>query len=334
MDLHHEHDKRKIRVQKASLVVSVVLLVVKFGAYLATNSNAILTDALESIVNVVAGAVALYSLFYAAQPKDEDHPYGHGKVEFLSAGLEGGLILMAGLFIVVKCIYSFFYPEEIEALGLGIWLTAMAGAVNFFMGKWLEREGQTLHSPTLMADGKHLLSDAYSSIGILAGLAAVWLTDIDTIDTIVAMAFGLYIIFAGIGILRSAISGILDAADYKLLDEISNLLNQKRSPNWVDIHNLRVIRYGNALHIDCHLTLPWYFDLKRMQQEQKLLARIIEEKLGNRVELFIQSEPCVESSCQLCTKTDCPVRKHAFVKKVHWELAAMIGQDKHNLPPG
>ena len=148
----------------------MLLSALKFVAWLLTNSNAIFTDALESLVNVAAGIFALYSLYLAAKPKDEDHPYGHGKIEFLSATVEGSLIAAAGAAILVKSVYSFIYPEAIQQLDLGILLTGITGLVNFGMGFYALRRGTKTNSATLRAGGKHLLSDAWSTLGYGCGI--------------------------------------------------------------------------------------------------------------------------------------------------------------------
>jgi cation diffusion facilitator family transporter len=144
---------------KMAVAIGVILMAAKFVAWQLTQSNAILTDALESIINVVAGSFALYSLYYASKPKDEDHPYGHGKIEFFSAGIEGALIFIAGLGMVIKAAYSFFHPAILEKIDLGIYLSIATAAVNFFLGRHLISLGKKSRSTTLVADGKHLISD-------------------------------------------------------------------------------------------------------------------------------------------------------------------------------
>ena len=222
--------QQNIRVQTLAVVVGVVLLVTKFGAYFLTDSNAILTDALESIINVVAGSVSLYSLLVAALPRDRNHPYGHGKIEFLSAGFEGTLILLAGLTIAVKSIYNLFYPVVLDNLDVGMLLTTLAGGINFVVGLVLERKGRSSHSLTLIAGGKHLQSDAYSSVGLIVGLIVIYLTHQYWLDNIVAIIFGGVIAYTGIGIVRQSVAGIMDEADYVLSEKIIHLLKSKPTP--------------------------------------------------------------------------------------------------------
>ncbi|GAB2532327.1 cation diffusion facilitator family transporter [Rufibacter soli] len=323
-----------IKVMALMLLLAFLLLGLKFGAFFLTNSNAILTDALESIINFVAGGVALYSVYLAAKPRDLDHPYGHGKIEFISSGLEGSLITLAGAAIIVKSIYNLLYPQPVQKMDVGILLTAVAGAANYLAGRYLVKRGTRDHSLTIIANGKHLLSDAYSSLGLVVGLGCIYFTQLVWLDSVVAIIFGSFIMYTGYGIVRNSISGVMDEADHQLLDRIIAVLNQRRRENWIDLHNMRVIKYGSMLHIDCHLTLPWYFNLQESHQEVELLQEIITEEMGDVVELFVHLDPCLPpDSCRLCTKSDCKVREHAFVGRVEWTLDNVIENQKHVLHP-
>ncbi|MFB9864600.1 cation diffusion facilitator family transporter [Rufibacter immobilis] len=320
------------RIMALMLGLALVLLSVKFGAYFLTNSNAILTDALESIINFVTGGVALYSVYLAAKPKDLDHPYGHGKIELISSGLEGALISLAGIAIMVKSVYNLLYPQPIQKMDLGILLTLVTGAVNYAAGRYLVSRGTQEHSLTIIANGKHLLSDAYSSLGLVIGLGCIYFTNILWLDSVVAIIFGSFITYTGYGIVRHSISGVMDEADLQLMDRIITVLNQRRRENWIDLHNLRVIKYGSQLHIDCHLTLPWYFNLQESHKEVEILQEIITQEMGDVVELFVHLDPCLPpASCRLCTKSDCRLREHEFVGRVEWTLDNVSENQKHSL---
>ena len=163
----------KIKTMKMMLIFSIILTVIKLAAYIITHSNAILTDALENIINVAAGAFALFSVYYASMPKDQNHPYGHGKVEYLSVGVEGGLIIIAGGSIVLKSVMGFFHKVEIESLDIGLFITVFSGFCNYIMGQYLIKHGKIRNSSLMVADGKHLISDTISSIGLVFGLAII-----------------------------------------------------------------------------------------------------------------------------------------------------------------
>jgi len=324
-------NQKIFRYQLAVVIIGILLLLAKFTAYQLTHSNTIFTDALESIINVVAGIFALYSLYLAAKPKDADHPYGHGKVEFISAGFEGILIATAGLSLIIKSIASFFEPISLTHLDLGMAIVGVSGAINFGMGFFIQRAGEKHHSLTLVADGQHLKTDAYSSAGVLVGLLIIQITGWQVLDSIIAVMFGVFIGYTGIRLIRKSIAGIMDEADEQLIIEIIAQLNEHRKTNWIDIHNLRVIQYGSVLHIDCHATLPWYFTLDAAHEEIEQIANIVNEKYGRQVEFFIHGDPCLPSSCKICQISDCKMRKETFKEKMVWDLVNVRRNQKHGL---
>ncbi|TAE73901.1 MAG: cation transporter [Bacteroidetes bacterium] len=323
---------KKLKIILAqTLIVSVILMIIKFWAYFITNSNAILTDASESIINVIAGSFALFSLHLANVPKDENHPYGHGKIEFLSVGFEGGLIVLAGVVMIIKSTYSFIYPHTIDELLLGIILTAVSTLVNFFIGYYLILIGKKQRSMTMQADGHHLQSDAYSSFGLLLGLLVIQITNIFWLDSVLAALFAVFIIFTGIALVRKATAGIMDEANAPLLSEVVEILNKNREISWIDIHNLRIIQYGQHLHIDAHLTLPYYWDLEKSHNEVKKLEDIMLEKHPQTSEMFIHADPCLPTSCAICQIENCAVRVHKFVQKIEWSMDSIVKNQKHQV---
>ncbi|MGI8892566.1 MAG: cation diffusion facilitator family transporter, partial [Bacteroidia bacterium] len=218
--------EEKVNYQLLVLLVGIGLMVAKFIAWIITNSNAIFTDALESIINVVAGAFGLYSLILSAKPKDEDHPYGHGKIEFISASIEGVLIVIAGMVIMIKSAYNLVNPQQLTQLNTGIIITAIAGATNFIIGAVAIGKGKKNNSLVLIASGKHLRSDAYSTLAIIVGLLLVLLTGYIWLDSIVAIIFGVIISITGYKILTQSIAGIMDQSDFVLLAEIIELMDK------------------------------------------------------------------------------------------------------------
>lgn len=183
-----------------------------------------------------------------------------------------------------------------------------------------------------MASGRHLQSDTYSTIGILIGVALIWFTGIQLIDNIVAMIFAFIIIFTGYRILRESLAGIMDEADEELLGKMVDSLNKERRIQWIDLHNLRVIKYGSILHVDCHLTVPWYLNVREAHVEVEALSKRIREEFGDTIELFVHSDGCLEFSCPICAKTDCTVRKHPFEKRIEWTIENILSDEKHKLP--
>ncbi|WP_257668170.1 cation diffusion facilitator family transporter [Parapedobacter tibetensis] len=312
-----------------ALATGIVLMLVKFTAYLLTNSNAILTDAMESIVNVVASGFAFYSIHLAARPKDQNHPYGHGKVEFFSVFLEGGLIFIAGLLILGKACYNIFFPEQVGNLVEGMGLLAFTGVVNFVLGTYMVAQSKQLNSLTLLADGKHLQTDAYSTVGLLVGLLLMHLTGLWWIDIVLSIGLGTYILFNGYKLLRKSIAGLMDESDTKLVGQVAGILQTYRKDDWIDVHNLRVQRYGHELHIDCHVTLPNYYDLNRVHDEVSAVDALINKHLHADTELFIHADPCVPACCQYCRVKGCPIRSEAQHKDIMWDKKIISKNEKH-----
>ena len=324
-------EKENIRLQKIITLLAIILFAVKLGAWYLTGSLAILTDALESIVNIVAGGLGWYSLFVSAKPRDVDHPYGHGKVEFISAAVEGTLISVAGIFIIYKSVSGFFHHHQIERLDYGIILLAATALVNYIAGTICVRTGEKNNSLPLIAGGKHLKTDTYTTIGIFIGLVLIYFTNLIWLDSAVACIFALIIIYTGYKILRTSIAGIMDEADLKLLDNLVEILNNHRKENWIDLHNLRIIKYGSILHCDCHLTVPWYLNVYEAHDEIESLAELIRDELGDASELFVHSDGCQEFSCRICSKKNCLVRKHEFEKKIIWTIKNISKDSKHGI---
>ena len=323
--------RSNIRLQSWVLVAGVLLMAIKFVAWQLTHSSTILSDALESIVNVVAGAFALYSLHLAAKPRDREHPYGHGKVEFISAGIEGGLVVLAGGLIIWRAVEALLLEQHLHDLGTGIGLTAAAGGLNLLMGLALRKRGRDAHSITMEASGTHLLSDAWSTVAMLVGLVVIQLTGLLWLDQVFAMAFAVFIIVTGLRVFRRSVAGIMDEADLKLAADVIATLEKHRRPQWIDVHNFRMIGYGPVLHIDCHVTLPWYYSLEQAHAEIAAIERLVNEQHDREVELFIHMDPCIPTSCAICAVQGCPERKGPVQRRVKWDAATVLGNAKHSI---
>jgi len=252
-------------------------------------------------------------------------------VEFISAGFEGIMIALAGVMIIAKSIYSFLHPQVLEHLDVGSAVIIGSGIINYAIGFILEKTGKKHHSLILVADGQHLKSDAYSSFGIFAGLLLIILTKLNFLDNVVAIVFGLIIIFIGVRLLRKSVAGIMDEADEGLIASIVELLGKHRKTQWIDIHNLRVIQFGNRLHVDCHVTLPWYYTLTEAHNEIEEIGNLINNDHTRHVEFFIHGDPCIKESCRICALENCPVRQQKFRQRVEWDVANISKNKKHGL---
>jgi cation diffusion facilitator family transporter len=323
--------QQNLRLQKIITTIGIFLFLIKLLAWYLTGSVAILTDALESTVNVVAGLIGVYSLYISAKPKDMDHPYGHGKAEFISAAVEGTLVTVAGVIIIIEAISTLFHPHTVQKLDYGIWLVAVTAVVNYIAGTICVKQGKKNNSLALQASGKHLQTDTYSTGGIIAGLILLLIFKLWWIDSAVAIVFALIIMIAGYNIVRESLAGIMDEADTNLLKKMVATLNSNRKENWIDLHNLRIIKYGGTIHLDCHLTVPWYLNVFEAHTEIESLSELVKDEFGESMELFVHSDPCVSFSCRICTKEDCTVRQHPFAKQIEWTMKNISEDAKHHL---
>lgn len=325
--LNHLQPKKKAIL--IALCISILLMLAKFVAYLITHSNAILTDAAESIVNVLASSFAFYSIYLATIPKDTNHPYGHGKVEYFSAFLEGSLITIAGVIIIFKSGYDLIYPKPILNLFEGAAIIGFTGFINLLVGYYLINTGKQQNSITLEADGKHLITDAVTSAGLVAGVILIKLTGFQWLDSVISILLGLYIIYNGYKLTRRSVGGLMDESDLSLVEDIIDCMQKNRKDPWIDVHNLRAQQYGADLHIDCHFTLPYYFDLNQVHNEISSIDKMINGNARRKTELFIHADPCLPACCNYCHMKECPVRAEAFRAEIKWTIGNATKNQKH-----
>lgn len=322
--------RKEFRIILLSLGISLLLTAAKFTAYFVTNSVAILSDALESIINVVAGGFACYSIYLSGKPKDANHPYGHGKVEFFSIGFEGAMIFIAGCLILFKAVQYFIHQPVLEEVDQGIWITVATAAANFLLGLYLVRSGKKLPSITIAGNGQHILTDAYTSVGLIVALVLIRLTGETWIDPAASVIMGILILRKGYQLMRQSISGLMDETDMQVMDRVIGILNEHRHPAWIDVHNMRVQQYGIDYHIDCHVTMPYYLELSRAHEEMKELEQLVDRELkGHEVEFFIHIDPCIPESCQHCQLSACPVRSYPFRQRISWSRENVLPNRKH-----
>lgn len=322
------------KVQRIVAIVAVALFICKIVAWWMTKSVAVLTDALESTVNVVAGFISLYSLYIASKPRDKEHPYGHGKAEFVSAAVEGSLVTIAGFVIIYEAIDNFIHPHTIQKLDTGMMIIGFTALINYGTGWYAIRTGKKNNSLALVASGKHLQSDTYSTIGIIAAMAVIFLTGWIWMDSVIAIGFAFFIIYTGYTIVRSSIAGIMDEADHALLEKLVARMNENRRDNWVDLHNLRIIKFGSVIHVDCHLTVPWFLNVHEAHNEVDAFSEIARKEFGESVELFVHADGCLDFSCKICNKADCTQRKNTFENRVEWDVHNISSDEKHGLAIG
>lgn len=260
-----------------SIAAAITTIVLKTAAYLLTGSVGLLSDALESFVNLAGALMALAMLAVAARPADDDHAYGHSKAEYFSSGVEGTLILLAAVSIAVTAIQRLFNPRSIEQVGLGLAVSVAASAVNLGVAVVLLRAGRRHHSITLEANAHHLLTDVWTSVGVLAGVGLVALSGWQRLDPVVALLVAANIVWAGVGIVRTSVRGLMDAA---LPAGEVEALRAALAPfvgKGVDYHALRTRQAGARRFVSLHVLVPgtwtvqWGHDLLE-QIERALLA--------------------------------------------------------------
>jgi cation diffusion facilitator family transporter len=320
----------KKRTITLSLIVSVLVMALKFAAYYFTKSNAVLTDAAESIVNIIAAGFALYSIYLVNMPLDKNHLYGHGKIEFFSSGIEGLLIMIAGIGTFIPAIFQIISGNKnLENLSTGIYLNVFIILINGGVGLLILESGKRNNSLILKADGKHLLIDSISSMISMMALVLVMASGITLLDPLIAILLAFYIIYSGYKILRGSVGGLMDETDEVLLDQIIGIFNAERRFEWIDVHNLKIMRYGTDIHIDCHVTMPFYLSLEQAHDEIGRLEKRISAKYGDKIDFFIHTDPCIPQCCSYCQIADCKVRKHAFEGSIEWDSNRLIRNHKH-----
>ncbi len=309
------------RIMTFVLCLGVALMVLKAAAFWVTGSRALLSDALESVVNVVTGGFGLFSVWLAGRPPDETHPYGHGKVEFFAAGLQGTMILLAAIGIVRESIPMFLDPKPIPAIETGLLLAGIAGVINGVVGAFLIRRGRRVHSATLAGEGHHLLTDTITTAGVAVGLVLVRVTGNTIFDPIAACLVALSIGWSGIVLLREAGSRLMDSSDDELLAGISRALEcAPRRPEWIEIHLMRAWRSGEFVHIDFHLTFPRTWSMSSVHASQLEMLQLLIRTLGRPGDVMIHPDPCTPALCASCQVTTCRERSAAFVRAQSFEL--------------
>ncbi|WP_185872122.1 cation diffusion facilitator family transporter [Blattabacterium cuenoti] len=315
--------KISIHLQKIIFFVAIIFFLIKLIISYITSSLSIFSDAMESLINIISGFIGLCSLYISYLPKDQNHPYGHGKIEFVSTAIEGILIFIVGITILINTlirIKNHINGVVLSRLDYGIILMFFIAIINYLLGFLACKIGQKNGTLTLIASGKHLQIDTYSTFGIVIGLILLNITKCIWIDPIISIIFSSVILYTGLKLLRNAAAGIMDESDKKLLKKLSFYLNKKRDVHWIDLHHLKVIKYGSALHVDCHLTVPWFFNIKEANKEVYLLTQLTKNKFGSKVELSVYVEACTNNHCIFCFNHSCKVRKNFFQKKILWTL--------------
>ena len=319
-------DQLNLRKKAAyiSLAIGIGMFITKMTAYLITGSVAIFSDAAESVVHIGATGMALFSIILSSKPADESHLYGHGNIEYFSAGVEGLLIIMAAGYIIYEAVISLINGPTLESLSIGVIFIAAAGFVNLALGYYLITTGKKTNSITLIADGKHVLTDAITSIGVLIGIVLVLITDFILLDPIIAIIVAINIVFTGYKLIRESIGGLMLETNPETLKKISNLLIAMKRDYWIDLHELRYWQSGDRTFMDFHLILPYYFTIEQSHKEEKRIDDELEKEYPNS-QIKIHFDYCNYDLCKYCGYQTCNVRKEEKKINFDWNVEKLVG---------
>lgn len=276
---------------RLSLIIGFFMLLIKAIAYAITGSTAILSDAAESVVHVLAVSFAAYSFQLSLKPADKAHPYGHDRISFFSAGFEGAMIVLAAVYIIYEALHQWLSGLSIHRLDLGTLFIALATTVNGGLGFYLVRQGKKYHSIVLEANGKHVLTDSWTSLGVLAGLTLVMLTGWLPFDPILAIIVGGNILRTGGKLVRRSIGGLMDEIDPWTEKELRSILERETSRFQTEFHGLRYRNAGNRLMVEFHLLFPDNLSIADAHERATLIEQAILKAFPNHVEVISHLEP-------------------------------------------
>jgi cation diffusion facilitator family transporter len=308
-----------------SLAIGIGMFITKMTAYFITGSVAIFSDAAESVVHVAATGMALFSIILSSKPADKTHLYGHGNVEYFSAGVEGFLIVLAAGIIIYQAILDIISGPTLESLSIGVIFISVAGVINLVLGYYLIRTGKKTNSLTLVADGKHVLTDAITSIGVLVGIILVILTDYVLLDPLLAIIVAINIVFTGYKLIRESIGGLMLETNPEILKNISDKLVSIKKDYWIDLHELRYWQSGDKTFLDFHLILPYYFNIEQSHTEEKYINDELEKDFPN-TQIKIHFDFCIPELCKYCGYQKCDVRKEERKINFQWNVEKLSGQ--------
>lgn len=314
MDSEHLSSRIRLRVAIISIVMGILILGIKYYAYLVSGSTALKSDAIESVVNVIAAFFALGAVIFADKPADKDHPYGHGKIEHFSAAFEGGLITLAAVLIAWEAIHAMWHGAELKDIGLGLVINLIAGCLNGLLGLFLIRMGRRQNSHAIQADGHHVLSDFWTTLGIALGLLLVKFTGVRWLDPVMALGVALLLARTGFKLVRSSGQALLDMEDPELLEKLLTVINRTRPSDIITIHELRTLRSGRYTHVDIHMVIPEFYEIGHGHDLAEGFGKQVIAELGLEGELHTHIDPCQRAWCSQCAVADCGIRKEPQTK--------------------
>lgn len=326
----NNEEQQSLFVAKLSLAIGFCLFFAKFYAFSLTGSQAILSDLLESVINISGSLVTLFIIKIAISPADKNHPYGHGKAEYFGAIFEGGAISLAGILIVLQSSYVLWRGiYEVKELTVGVSIIFLLGLINGGLGWYLQKKGKELNSVVLNASGKHLYSDFLTSVGIVVGLILVKMTDLVWLDPLLAIIIGFQLSYHGISILKSSVDGLMDAHDPKILNNLLDIFNQNKFQGIIRIHNVKIMRSGRFHHIDMHMVVPEYWSIEEGHRRSQKFSDKIFMDYKHEGEIHFHLDPCLRKYCHCCEYVDCPAREQEFKKIIPFDMHEILSLEEN-----
>jgi cation diffusion facilitator family transporter len=317
-----------------SVFAGAAICLLKFAGYYITGSHAILSDALESIINVLAALFSAFTIRKSISGVDRFHPYGKGRLEYFSAGFEGGLIALAGIVILYESIPRIFRPDQIRRLDEGIFVVVIATVGNALLGYYLVRTGKRHHREALIADGHHIFSDVITSIGMIGALIVVYFTGIQRLDPVIASAMAVWILFSGFRILRSSFYRLVDRISPETLAKLVAAMEKNRTPPLILPHRLRLRESGPSLMLDFHVVVPNYCTVKEIHDIETGFSISLARDLGREVDLMMHTDPCIPANCKICSMPECPIRSESKKRHIEWTEEFLLKDVHHPFEGG
>jgi cation diffusion facilitator family transporter len=308
MDPATPSQSARIRIAVLSIVVGCLVLGMKYLAFHVSQSAALKSDAIENVVNVVAAVFALGAIIFADKPADREHPYGHGKIEHFSAAFEGGMISLAAVLIGYEAFRSIIEGVPIKNLTLGLGINFAAGVLNGLLGLFLIWQGKRHESSALTADGHHVFSDFYVTLGLAAGLLLVKATGLTWLDPAMALAVCAALAYTGFKLVRTSSAALLDTEDPAMVQRLVEAINRVRPKDIVAIHELRTLRSGRYIHVDIHMVIPEFYGIGQGHELADQFGKAVLDVAGIEGELHTHVDPCLKAFCDQCEVDPCPVR--------------------------
>ncbi len=306
--------KTVISLAWISLAGAFIVLTLKVIAYLQTNSGGILSDALESMIDIVSAIVTLRVVKLVSEPADEQHPYGHGKLEYFSVAFEGGLIAFAAILIGFGAGKALIFGGHVGEIESGLGLLTLTVIINGALAAFIYRRGKAARSQAMIAKSRHILADLVTTFSVMIGLGLVKLTGLVWIDSVAALIVAIHLVREGIQIIRQAIGGLIDEVDTDSLDEVSAAFSANRLTGIIDIHHLKLIRSGRFHHIDLHMVVPEFWNIIETHNMMKDFEKKVMAAYNNEGEIAFHVDPCHQEYCRTCDLENCQIRQLKFIQ--------------------